>query len=138
MYKRNRVYRLKIDWHFLNGKTVNDVKEEESKFEGVYIFQDYINGGQYWVDAEAENAIWYDVDDDDEEDDEDDEDDEDEEDENEEDEDEIRKFYEIFSENPIFLTDVTLAIEDTDEDDEDDEDDNEDLTDVTLVSVDTY
>ena len=33
------------------------------------------------------------------------------------------------------LTDVTLAIEDTDEDDEDDE---EDLTDVTLVSDDTY
>ena len=30
------------------------------------------------------------------------------------------------------LTDVTLAIEDTDEDDE------EDLTDVTLVSEDTY
>ena len=30
------------------------------------------------------------------------------------------------------FTDVTLAIEDTDEDDEDD------LTDVTLVSVDTY
>ena len=33
------------------------------------------------------------------------------------------------------LTDVSLAIEDTDEDDEDDE---EDLTDVTLVSDDTY
>ena len=33
------------------------------------------------------------------------------------------------------LTDVTLAIEDTDEDDEDYE---EDLTDVTLVSDDTY
>ena len=33
------------------------------------------------------------------------------------------------------LTDVTLAIEDTDEDDEDDE---EHLTDVTLVSDDTY
>ena len=33
------------------------------------------------------------------------------------------------------LTDVTLAIEDTDEDDKDDE---EDLTDVTLVSDDTY
>ena len=33
------------------------------------------------------------------------------------------------------LTDVTLGIEDTDEDDEDDE---EDLTDVTLVSDDTY
>ena len=42
------------------------------------------------------------------------------------------------------LTDVTLAIEDTDEDDEDDEDveddedDEEDLTDVTLMSDDTY
>ena len=36
------------------------------------------------------------------------------------------------------LTDVTLPIEDTDEDDEDDEDDEEDLTDVTLVSDDTY
>ena len=33
------------------------------------------------------------------------------------------------------MTDVTLAIENTDEDDEDDE---EDLTDVTLVSDDTY
>ena len=33
------------------------------------------------------------------------------------------------------LTDVTLAIGDTDKDDEDDE---EDLTDVTLVSDDTY
>ena len=33
------------------------------------------------------------------------------------------------------LTDVALAIEDTDEDDEDDE---ENLTDVTLVSDDTY
>ena len=37
-----------------------------------------------------------------------------------------------------YLTDVTLAIEDTDEDDEDGEDDEEDLTDVTLVSDDTY
>ena len=39
------------------------------------------------------------------------------------------------------LTDVTLAIEDTDEDDEGDEydeDDEEHLTDVTLVSDDTY
>ena len=36
------------------------------------------------------------------------------------------------------LTDVTLAIEDTDEGDEDDEDDKEDLTELTLVSVDTY
>ena len=42
------------------------------------------------------------------------------------------------------LTDVFLAIQDTDkddegdEDDEDDEDDEEDLTDVTLVSDDTY
>ena len=36
------------------------------------------------------------------------------------------------------LTDVTLAIEDTDEDDEGDEDDKEDSTDVTLVSDDTY
>ena len=42
------------------------------------------------------------------------------------------------------LTDVTLAIEDTDEDyeddgdDEDDENDEEDLTDVTLVRDDTF
>ena len=36
------------------------------------------------------------------------------------------------------LTDVALAIEDTDEDDEDNEDDEEYLTDVTLVSDDTY
>ena len=34
------------------------------------------------------------------------------------------------------LTDVTLAIEGTDEDDEEDEEN--DLTDVTLVSDDTY
>ena len=36
------------------------------------------------------------------------------------------------------LTDVTLAIEDTNEDDEEDEDDEKDLTDVTLMSDDTY
>ena len=37
------------------------------------------------------------------------------------------------------LTDVTLAIEDTDVNDEDDDDDDEEyLTDVTLVSYDTY
>ena len=36
------------------------------------------------------------------------------------------------------LTDVTLAIEDTNEDDEEDEDDEKDLTDVTLVNDDTY
>ena len=36
------------------------------------------------------------------------------------------------------LTDVTLAIEDTNEDDEEDEDDEKDLTNVTLVSDDTY
>ena len=35
------------------------------------------------------------------------------------------------------LTDINLAIEDTDEDDED-EDGEEDLTDVTLESDDTY
>ena len=35
------------------------------------------------------------------------------------------------------LTDVTLAIEETDEDDDKDEDDEEYLTDVTLVSDDT-
>ena len=36
------------------------------------------------------------------------------------------------------LTDVTLAIQDTDKHDEGDEDDEEDSTDVTLVSGDTY
>ena len=36
------------------------------------------------------------------------------------------------------LNDITLAIEDTNEDDEEDEDDEKDLTDVTLVSDDTY
>ena len=36
------------------------------------------------------------------------------------------------------LTDVTLAIEDTNEDDEEYEDDEKDLTDVTLVSDDTF
>ena len=38
----------------------------------------------------------------------------------------------------IDLTDVTLAIKDTDEDEEEDEDDEENLTDVTLVSGETY
>ncbi len=36
------------------------------------------------------------------------------------------------------LTDITLAIQDTDKDDEGDKHDEEDLTDVTLVSDDTY
>ena len=36
------------------------------------------------------------------------------------------------------LANVTLAIEDTDEDDEEDEEDEEDLTDVTLVNDDTF
>ena len=36
------------------------------------------------------------------------------------------------------LTDVILAIEDTDEDDEEDEDDEDDLSGVTLVNDDTY
>ena len=35
------------------------------------------------------------------------------------------------------LTDVTLAVEDTNEDDEEVEDDEKDLTDMTLVSDDT-
>ena len=40
---------------------------------------------------------------------------------------------------PIWdLTDITLAIEDTDKDDEEDDEDEEDLTDVALVSDDTY
>ena len=36
------------------------------------------------------------------------------------------------------LTDVTLAVEDTNEDDEEVEDDEKDLTDMALVSDDTY
>ena len=37
----------------------NDVKHKQGKIEGVYTFQGFSNGMDYWVDAEGENAIWY-------------------------------------------------------------------------------
>ena len=37
----------------------NDVNNKWGNIEGVYTFQGFINGFDYWVDAEGENAIWY-------------------------------------------------------------------------------
>ena len=39
----------------------NDVKNKQGKYEGVYTFQGFSDGMDYWVDAEGENAIWYSV-----------------------------------------------------------------------------
>ena len=36
----------------------NDVKEWWGNFEGVYTFQGFSNGMDYWVDAQGKNAIW--------------------------------------------------------------------------------
>ena len=43
----------------LNILLENDVKNKQGKFEGVYTFQGFSDGMDYWVDAEGENAIWY-------------------------------------------------------------------------------
>ena len=43
----------------LNVLLENDVKDIHGDFEGVYTFQGFIDGMDYWVDAEGENAIWY-------------------------------------------------------------------------------
>ena len=37
----------------------NDVKDKWGYLEGVYTFQGFSDGMDYWVDAEGENAIWY-------------------------------------------------------------------------------
>ena len=37
----------------------NDVEVKQGSYEGVYTFQGFSNGMDYWVDAEGENAIWY-------------------------------------------------------------------------------
>ena len=37
----------------------NDVKDKHSKYEGVFTFQGFSGGIDYWVDDEGENAIWY-------------------------------------------------------------------------------
>ena len=37
----------------------NYVKDKQGEYEGVYTFQGFSDGMDYWVDAEGENAIWY-------------------------------------------------------------------------------
>ena len=37
----------------------NDVKNKQGKYEGVYTFQGFSDGMDYWVDTEGENAVWY-------------------------------------------------------------------------------
>ena len=37
----------------------NDVKDKQGKYEGVYTFQGFSDGMDYWVDADGENALWY-------------------------------------------------------------------------------
>ena len=37
----------------------NDVKDKQGEYEGVYTFQGFTNGLDYWVDAEGNNAIWH-------------------------------------------------------------------------------
>ena len=43
----------------LNVLLENDVKDKQGKFEGVYTFQGFSNGMDYWVDDEGEHALWY-------------------------------------------------------------------------------
>ena len=43
----------------LNVLFENDVKDKWGKFEGVYTFQGFSDGMDFWVDAEGEHAIWY-------------------------------------------------------------------------------
>ena len=43
----------------LNVLLENDVKDKWANFEGLYTFQGFSDGMDYWVDAEGENAIWY-------------------------------------------------------------------------------
>ena len=37
----------------------NSVKVKQGQYEGVYTFEGFSNGVDYWVDAAEENAIWY-------------------------------------------------------------------------------
>ena len=37
----------------------NDVKDKQGKFEGVYTFQGFRNGMDFWVDVDGEYAIWH-------------------------------------------------------------------------------
>ena len=37
----------------------NDVKDEHGQYEGVYIFEGFSDGMDYWVDTSDQNAIWY-------------------------------------------------------------------------------
>ena len=43
----------------LNVLLENDVKNEVYFLEGVYTFQGFSNGMDYWVDDEGEHAMWY-------------------------------------------------------------------------------
>ena len=43
----------------LNILLENDVKNEVYFLEGVYTFQGFSNGMDYWVDDEGEHALWY-------------------------------------------------------------------------------
>ena len=39
----------------------NDVKYIQGKYEGVYTFQGFSDGMDYWVDADGENALWFQI-----------------------------------------------------------------------------
>ena len=43
----------------LNVFLENDVKDKQGIYEGVYIFQGFIEGIDYWVDTEGVNVLWY-------------------------------------------------------------------------------
>ena len=43
----------------LNVILENDVKEKQGEYEGIYTFQGFNNGMDYWVDADGVHAIWY-------------------------------------------------------------------------------
>ena len=43
----------------LNVTLYNDVKDKYANFEGVYTFQGFSDGMDYWVDTSDQNAIWY-------------------------------------------------------------------------------
>ena len=43
----------------LNVILENNVKEIQGQYEGVYTFQGFNDGMDFWVDAEGEKAIWY-------------------------------------------------------------------------------
>ena len=43
----------------LNVLFENDIKDVWGFREGVYTFQGFSDGMDYWVDAEGENALWY-------------------------------------------------------------------------------